>query len=70
MELGSYIDHTKLGFTVTTKQVEKLCEEAREYHFASVCVHNKEEHKHLKNCARKHVNIILQVFVFLLVMYQ
>lgn len=38
MELGSYIDHTKLGFTVTTKQVEKLCEEAREYHFASVCV--------------------------------
>lgn len=38
MELGSYIDHTKLGFTVTSEEVRKLCNEAKEYHFASVCI--------------------------------
>lgn len=38
MELGSYIDHTKLGFTVTSKDIKKLCKEAVDNHFASVCV--------------------------------
>lgn len=39
MELNSYIDHTNLKPTATLKDIEKLCEEAKEYHFASVCVH-------------------------------
>lgn len=38
MELNSYIDHTVLKSTATLKDVEKLCEEAKKYHFASVCV--------------------------------
>ncbi len=39
MELNSYIDHTNLKATATLKDIEKLCEEAKKYHFASVCVH-------------------------------
>lgn len=39
MELNSYIDHTNLNATATLKDIEKLCEEAKKYHFASVCVH-------------------------------
>lgn len=39
MELNSYIDHTNLKSTATIKDIEKLCDEAKEYHFASVCVH-------------------------------
>lgn len=38
MELGSYIDQTKLGFTVTSSDVKKVCEDAKKYHFASVCI--------------------------------
>ena len=38
MELGSYIDSTKLGFTVTSDEVKELCKDAKENHFASVCV--------------------------------
>ena len=39
MELNSYIDHTNLNNTATLKDIEKLCNEAMQYHFASVCVH-------------------------------
>lgn len=38
MEFSSIIDHTKLGFSVTTEDVRKICEEAKQYHFASVCI--------------------------------
>lgn len=38
MELNRYIDHTLLKPEATTKQIETLCEEAKQYHFASVCV--------------------------------
>lgn len=38
MELNNYIDHTNLKQTGTLKDIEKLCNEAIEYHFASVCV--------------------------------
>lgn len=38
MTLNKYIDHTKLGPTVTKKEIIKLCEEARKYDFMSVCV--------------------------------
>ncbi len=36
--LASWIDHTLLKPDATPEQVEKLCEEARQYKFASVCV--------------------------------
>ncbi len=39
MELNSYIDHTNLKNTATLKDIEKLCNEALKYHFASVCVY-------------------------------
>jgi len=39
MELNSYIDHTNLNNCATLKDIEKLCNEAMKYHFASVCVH-------------------------------
>ncbi len=39
MELNKYIDHTNLKATATLKDIEKLCEEAKEYHFETVCVH-------------------------------
>ena len=39
MELNSYIDHTNLKNTATLKDIEKLCNEAIKYHFASVCVY-------------------------------
>lgn len=38
MKLNKYIDHTKLGPTVTKTDILKLCMEAKEYDFMSVCV--------------------------------
>ncbi len=38
LELARYIDHTLLKPDATPAQVEQLCAEAREHHFASVCV--------------------------------
>lgn len=38
MELNRMIDHTLLKANATRAQIEKLCDEALEYHFASVCV--------------------------------
>ncbi len=40
MELNRYIDHTLLKPEATSAQIEKLCEEAKRYHFASVCVNS------------------------------
>ncbi len=37
-ELARYIDHTLLKADATAKDVEKLCAEAREHRFYSVCV--------------------------------
>lgn len=39
MELCKYIDHTNLDRKATKDQIEKLCNEAIENHFATVCVH-------------------------------
>lgn len=36
--IAKYIDHTILKATTTSKEVEKLCLEAKEYGFYSVCV--------------------------------
>lgn len=38
MKVNQYIDHTKLGPTVTKADVKKLVEEAKKYEFFSVCV--------------------------------
>ena len=36
--LSTYIDHTLLKADATRKQILQLCQEAKTYHFASVCV--------------------------------
>jgi len=38
MELNKYIDQTLLRADATKEEIIKLCEEAKKYHFASVCV--------------------------------
>ncbi len=40
MEINKYIDHTLLKADATKDQIKKLCEEAKEYNFASVCVNS------------------------------
>ncbi len=37
-DLARYIDHTLLKPDATEDQIRRLCEEARQYHFAAVCV--------------------------------
>jgi deoxyribose-phosphate aldolase len=38
MNIASYIDHTVLAANATQEKIEKLCAEAKEWKFASVCV--------------------------------
>ena len=38
MSINSYIDHTNLKTYATKEDIKKLCEEAKKYHFESVCV--------------------------------
>lgn len=38
MDFNKYFDHTILKMDASEKQVEKICKEALEYNFASVCV--------------------------------
>lgn len=38
MEYNRLIDHTLLAPDATESQIKKLCQEAKQYHFASVCV--------------------------------
>lgn len=40
LELAKYIDHTLLKPDATRAQIEKLCQEAVEHHFCSVCVNS------------------------------
>ena len=47
MNLNKYIDHTLLKPESTTSQIAALCEEARQYDFASVCVNPT----HVKYCS-------------------
>lgn len=37
-EMASYIDHTLLKPDATQEQIQKICNEAKDFHFASVCV--------------------------------
>ena len=46
--LNRYIDHTLLKAEATPAQIEKLCAEALEYRFASVCVNGS----YVSLCAR------------------
>lgn len=38
MDYNRLIDHTLLASDATESQIKKICDEAKEYHFASVCV--------------------------------
>ena len=38
MEINKYIDHTKLSAYATHEDIKKLCEEAKDNHFETVCV--------------------------------
>lgn len=40
MDISNYIDHTLLKSDATTEQIRVLCEEARQYSFASVCTNS------------------------------
>jgi deoxyribose-phosphate aldolase len=46
-DLARMIDHTLLKPDATQKEIEKLCEEAKQYGFASVCINPS----HVKLCA-------------------
>lgn len=37
-DIAGYIDHTLLKPEATPAEIEKLCQEARDYHFAAVCI--------------------------------
>jgi deoxyribose-phosphate aldolase len=39
MTIASYIDHTLLKLDATQADLQKACEEARQWHFATVCVY-------------------------------
>lgn len=47
-DLAPYIDHTMLKSNATEKEIDKLCKEAVEHHFASVCVNTS----YVEQCAR------------------
>ena len=47
-ELARYIDHTLLKANATEVEIEKLCREALQYRFASVCVNTS----YVESCAR------------------
>ena len=38
MKYAEYIDYTNLKANATKEDIKNLCNEAMEYHFASVCV--------------------------------
>lgn len=46
-DLAKFIDHTLLKPEATPAEIEKLCQEAKQYHFAAVCVNPP----YVKQCA-------------------
>jgi len=51
-DLSQYIDHTILKADATLENIKKLCNEAKEYNFFSVCINSsfiKDAKKYLKN---------------------
>lgn len=60
-KLANYMDHTLLKPEATKEQIEKLCKEAKEYGFYSVCVNPiwvKEAAQQLKNSNVKVCTVI------------
>ncbi len=60
-KLANYMDHTLLKPEATKQQIEKLCKEAKEYGFYSVCVNPiwvKEAAQQLKNSNVKVCTVI------------
>lgn len=56
-ELNQYIDHTLLKADVKKEQIKNLCEEAKQYSFASVCV-NPTWVSYAKKCLKdSHVKV-------------
>ena len=52
MEINKYIDHTILKAVAQKKDIKKLCDEAKEYNFFSVCVNGanvKYAYEQVKN---------------------
>mgnify|MGYP003615687692 FL=1 len=52
MKINQYVDHTLLKAVATKKDIEKLCNEAKEYEFYSVCVNGAnvaEAYKQVKD---------------------
>lgn len=61
MNLNQYIDHTNLKATADQSAIEKLCQEAVEYHFYAVCVNGsnlKLARQVLKHSAIKIASVI------------
>ncbi|HXH29725.1 MAG TPA: deoxyribose-phosphate aldolase [Bacteriovoracaceae bacterium] len=61
MTLNKYIDHTLLKADATAAQIEKLCLEAREHAFASVCINSyfvKAAVKLLEGCPVKVCTVV------------
>ena len=57
MDIAKYIDHTLLKPYSTNLQINKLCQEANEYHFASVCVNPSWVSYCVPRLTRKSTNI-------------
>ena len=64
MELNKYIDHTNLKPTATCEDIFKLCMEAKEYGFASVCVNSYWVRycSELLTDIHNHINFICTIF--------
>lgn len=56
-ELNKYFDHTLLKPEATEAQIDKLCEEAKEYNFYSVCVNSCYVRKASENLKGSDVKI-------------
>lgn len=63
MELNTYIDHTLLKPTATKEDIIKLCEEAKEHKFFSVCV-NSSNVKIAKKQLKKSGVVVCSVIGF------
>lgn len=61
LDLAQYIDHTVLKPETTAAEIDKLCEEAEQYGFASVCVNPtwvKRAAANLRGCPVKVCSVI------------
>jgi len=61
MKINQFIDHTLLKADATSSQIKKLCEEAREHQFFSVCVNSyfvKEAKQYLSGSGVKVCTVV------------